>query len=213
MTGPRVVVLDYGSGNVRSAVRAFERVGADVTLTGDRVVAAEADGLVVPGVGAFAACTAGLRSVHGDQIVDRRLAGGRPVLGICVGMQVLFDLGIEHGVQTDGLGEWPGVVERLDARPLPHMGWNTIDVAPASVLFAGVETERFYFVHSYGVRHWVMPPPQRLRPPLVSWSEHDGDRFVAAVENGPLSATQFHPEKSGDAGATLLETWVRGLKA
>jgi imidazole glycerol-phosphate synthase subunit HisH len=212
MTGPRVVVLDYGSGNVRSAVRAFERVGADVTLTGDRVVAAEADGLVVPGVGAFAACTAGLRSVHGDQIVDRRLAGGRPVLGICVGMQVLFDLGIEHGVQTDGLGEWPGVVERLDARPLPHMGWNTIDVARASVLFAGVENERFYFVHSYGVRHWVMPPPLRLRPPLVSWSEHDGDRFVAAVENGPLSATQFHPEKSGDAGATLLETWVRGLK-
>jgi imidazole glycerol-phosphate synthase subunit HisH len=212
MTGPRVVVLDYGSGNVRSAVRAFERVGADVTLTGARAVAAEADGLVVPGVGAFAACTAGLRSVHGDQIVDRRLAGGRPVLGICVGMQVLFDRGIEHGVQTDGLGEWPGVVERLDARPLPHMGWNTIDVAPASVLFAGIETERFYFVHSYGVRRWVMPPSQRLHPPLVSWSEHDGDRFVAAVENGPLSATQFHPEKSGDAGATLLETWVRGLK-
>jgi imidazole glycerol-phosphate synthase subunit HisH len=212
MTGPRVVVLDYGSGNVRSAVRAFERVGADVTLTGDRAVAAEADGLVVPGVGAFAACTAGLRSVHGDQIVDRRLAGGRPVLGICVGMQVLFDRGIEHGVQTDGLGEWPGVVERLDARPLPHMGWNTIDVAPATVLFAGIETERFYFVHSYGVRQWVMPPSHPLRPPLVSWSEHDGDRFVAAVENGPLSATQFHPEKSGDAGATLLETWVRGLK-
>jgi imidazole glycerol-phosphate synthase subunit HisH len=212
MTGPRVVVLDYGSGNVRSALRALKRVGAEVTLTGERSVAAAADGLVVPGVGAFAACAAGLRLVHGDQIVDRRLAGGRPVLGICVGMQVLFDRGIEHGVESDGLGEWPGVVERLDARPLPHMGWNTVDVAPGSVLFAGVEDARFYFVHSYGVRRWVMPPPQRLRPPLVSWAEHDGDRFVAAVENGPLSATQFHPEKSGDAGAALLETWVRGLK-
>jgi glutamine amidotransferase len=212
MTGPRVVVLDYGSGNVRSAVRALERVGAGVTLTGDRSAAAEADGLVVPGVGAFAACSAGLRLVHGDQIIDRRLAGGRPILGICVGMQVLFDRGIEHGVATEGLGEWPGVVERLDARPLPHMGWNTVDAAPSSVLFAGVEDARFYFVHSYGVRRWVMPPPRRLRPPLVSWSEHDGDRFVAAVENGVLSATQFHPEKSGDAGAVLLETWVRGLK-
>ncbi len=212
MSGPSVVVLDYGSGNVRSAVRALERVGAEVTLTADRATAADADGLVVPGVGAFAACAAGLRSVHGDQVVDRRLAGGRPVLGICVGMQVFFDRGIEHGVQTDGLGEWPGVVERLDACPLPHMGWNTVDVASGSVLFAGVEDARFYFVHSYGVRHWVMPPPQRLHPPLVSWTEHDSDRFIAAVENGVLSATQFHPEKSGDAGAALLETWVRGLK-
>jgi imidazole glycerol-phosphate synthase subunit HisH len=212
MTGPRVVVLDYGSGNVRSAVRALDRVGADVTLSADRVAAAESDGLVVPGVGAFAACAAGLRSVHGDQVIDRRLAGGRAVLGICVGMQVLFDRGIEHGVETEGVGEWPGVVERLAARPLPHMGWNTVDVAPASVLFDGVEDARFYFVHSYGVRRWIMPPPQRLHAPQVSWAEHDGDRFVAAVENGPLSATQFHPEKSGDAGAVLLETWVRGLK-
>ncbi|HEX2360476.1 MAG TPA: imidazole glycerol phosphate synthase subunit HisH [Jiangellaceae bacterium] len=211
MNGPRVVVLDYGSGNVRSAVRALERVGAYAELTADRVAAAEADGLVVPGVGAFAACAAGLRSVHGDQVVDRRLAGGRPVLGICVGMQVLFERGIEHGVQTDGLGEWPGVVERLDARPLPHMGWNTVDVAHGSVLFTGIEAQRFYFVHSYGVRKWLMPPPQRLYQPLVSWAEHDGDRFVAAVENGALSATQFHPEKSGDAGAALLETWVKGL--
>jgi glutamine amidotransferase len=212
MTSPRVVVLDYGSGNVRSAVRALERVGAEVTLTGERAAAADADGLVVPGVGAFAACAWGLRAVHGDQVVDRRLAGGRPVLGICVGMQVLFDRGIEHGVETEGLGEWPGVVERLDARPLPHMGWNTVDAAPFSALFAGIERERFYFVHSYGVRRWVMPPPVRLQPPLVSWAEHDGDRFVAAVENGVLSATQFHPEKSGDAGAALLETWVKGLK-
>jgi glutamine amidotransferase len=205
------VVLDYGSGNVRSAVRAFERVGADVALTADPVTAAEADGLVVPGVGAFAACAAGLRAVHGGRLVGRRLAGGRPVLGICVGMQVLFDRGIEHGVETPGLGEWPGVVERLEARPLPHMGWNTVDAAPGSVLFDGLRGERFYFVHSYGVRRWEMPPSRRLRPPRVTWAEHDGDRFVAAVENGPLSATQFHPEKSGDVGATLLETWVRGL--
>ncbi|MGH8773620.1 MAG: imidazole glycerol phosphate synthase subunit HisH [Jiangellaceae bacterium] len=211
MSRPVVVVLDYGSGNVRSAVRALDRVGATVTLTADREAAEGADGLVVPGVGAFAACVHGLRAVHGDQVVDRRLAGGRPVLGICVGMQVLFDRGIEHGVQSQGLGEWPGTVERLEALPLPHMGWNTVEVAPGSRLFAGVEGERFYFVHSYGVRRWTMPPPVRLRPPLVSWAGHDGDRFVAAVENGPLSATQFHPEKSGDVGATLLETWVRGL--
>ena len=211
MTRPRVVVLDYGSGNVRSAVRAFERVGAEVALTADPATAADADGLVVPGVGAFAACAAGLRAVHGGRLVGRRLAGGRPVLGICVGMQVLFDRGIEHGVETPGLGEWPGVVERLEARPLPHMGWNTVNAAPGSVLFDGLRGERFYFVHSYGVRRWEMPPSRRLRPPRVTWAEHDDDRFVAAVENGPLSATQFHPEKSGDVGATLLETWVRGL--
>jgi imidazole glycerol-phosphate synthase subunit HisH len=162
-------------------------------------------------VGAFRACVDGIRSVHGHEIIGRRLAGGRAVLGICVGMQVLFDRGIEHGVETPGLGEWPGVVERLEARPLPHMGWNTVDAAPGSVLLDGLRGERFYFVHSYGVRRWEMPPSRRLRPPRVTWAEHDGDRFVAAVENGPLSATQFHPEKSGDVGATLLETWVRGL--
>jgi glutamine amidotransferase len=211
VTKPTVVVLDYGSGNVRSAVRAFERVGAEVALTADPVTAADADGLVVPGVGAFAACAAGLRAVHGGRLVGRRLAGGRPVLGICVGMQVLFDRGIEHGVEAPGLGEWPGVVERLEARPLPHMGWNTVDAAPGSVLFDGLGGERFYFVHSYAVRRWEMTPSRGLRPPRVTWAEHDGDRFVAAVENGPLSATQFHPEKSGDVGATLLETWVKGL--
>lgn len=211
MSAASVVVLDYGSGNVRSAVRALERVGADVTLTADRAAAAEADGLVVPGVGAFAACAAGLRAVRGPELVGRRLAGGRPVLGICVGMQVLFDAGVEHGVRAEGMGEWPGTVERLEASPLPHMGWNTVEVPPESSLFAGVEHERFYFVHSYGVRRWELPPPERLRPPAVTWSEHDGDRFVAAVENGPLAATQFHPEKSGAAGLSLLENWVKGL--
>jgi glutamine amidotransferase len=209
---PQVVVLDYGSGNVRSAVRALQRVGAEVTLTADHDAAIGCDGLVVPGVGAFAACMQGLRSVRGHQVVDRRLAGGRPVLGICVGMQVLFATGVEHGVTTEGLGEWPGVVEQLHASPLPHMGWNTVTVPPESVLLAGLESARFYFVHSYGVRRWEMPVEHHvLRPPAVTWSEHGGDRFVAAVENGPLAATQFHPEKSGDAGATLLATWVAGL--
>ncbi|TDD69666.1 imidazole glycerol phosphate synthase subunit HisH [Jiangella aurantiaca] len=206
-----VVVLDYGSGNVRSATRALEKVGATVTLTADRQAAAEADGLVVPGVGAFAACMAGLRAVRGHEVVGRRLAGGRPVLGICVGMQILFERGVEHGVETEGMGEWPGTVERLHASPLPHMGWNTVDVPAGSVLFDGVEKERFYFVHSYGLRQWVMPPPQRLKAPLVTTSGHGGDTFVAAVENGPLSATQFHPEKSGEGGLQLLENWVRSL--
>ena len=206
-----VAVLDYGSGNLRSAERALERAGADVTLTSDPEVAVEAPALVVPGVGAFAACMAQLRAVHGPRVVGRRLAGGRPVLGICVGMQVLFELGVEHGVRTEGCGEWPGVVERLDAPVVPHMGWNTVDAPMGSTLFAGIEHERFYFVHSYAVRDWTLPVSQRLKAPLVTWAKH-GEPFVAAVENGPLSATQFHPEKSGDAGATLLENWLRSVQ-
>ena len=208
---PRVVVLDYGSGNLRSAVRAVERAGADVTLTDDFTAASEADGLLVPGVGAYAACMAGLRAVQGPRVIGRRLAGGRPVLGICVGMQVLFARGVEHGVETHGCDEWPGTVERLQAPVVPHMGWNTVDVPSGSTLFKGIEDERFYFVHSYGVRDWNLKTNDRTRAPLVTWAEHGGDRFVAAVENGPLSATQFHPEKSGDAGATLLRNWVAGL--
>ena len=207
----RVVVLDYGFGNVRSAVRALERAGAEVTLTADRRLAQDCDGLVVPGVGAFRACVEGIRAVRGDEVIGRRLAGGRPVLGICVGLQVLFEHGVEHGDDAAGLGEWPGVVERLQAPVVPHMGWNTVDVPAGSRLFAGVEDERFYFVHSYGVRTWELETKGRTRPPLVTWAEYGGDRFVAAVENGPLSATQFHPEKSGDAGARLLTNWVAGL--
>jgi glutamine amidotransferase len=206
-----VVVLDYGSGNVRSAVRALERAGASVTLTADRQAAQEADGLVVPGVGAFAACMAGLRAVRGHEVIGRRLAGGRPVLGICVGMQVLFERGVEHGVETAGCDEWPGPVERLQAPVVPHMGWNTVAVPEGSVLFDGVAGERFYFVHSYAARRWELVTNDRTRAPLVTWAEHGGDRFVAAVENGPLSATQFHPEKSGDAGAALLRNWVGTL--
>ncbi len=206
-----VAVLDYGSGNLRSAVRALERAGATVTLTADRREAENADGLVVPGVGAYAACMAGLRAVHGPEVIGRRLAGGRPVLGICVGMQVLFETGVEHGVVSVGCGEWPGTVERLHAPVVPHMGWNTVSAPEGSVLFAGVESERFYFVHSYAVRTWTLETNDRTRAPNVVWSEHGGDKFVSAVENGPLSATQFHPEKSGDAGAVLLRNWVNSL--
>ncbi|HEX6249335.1 MAG TPA: imidazole glycerol phosphate synthase subunit HisH [Nocardioidaceae bacterium] len=211
MTKPQVVLLDYGSGNIRSAVRALERAGAEVTLTADRSAAMEADGLVVPGVGAFKACVEGVRAVRGHEVIGRRLAGGRPVLGICVGMQILFEHGVEHGVDTPGLDEWPGVVERIQAPVVPHMGWNTVEAPEGSALFRGVENDRFYFVHSYGVREWQLQTNGRTRPPLVTWAEHGGDRFVAAVENGPLSATQFHPEKSGDAGATLLRNWVESL--
>jgi glutamine amidotransferase len=207
----QVVVLDYGFGNVRSAVRALERAGAEVTLTADRSLSMEADGLVVPGVGAFAACVEGIRKVRGHEVIGRRLAGGRPVLGICVGLQVMFEHGVEHGVDSEGLGEWPGTVERLQAPVVPHMGWNRVEAAQGSTLFAGLEEERFYFVHSYAVREWVLETKGRTKAPQVTWAEYAGDRFVAAVENGPLAATQFHPEKSGDAGAALLRNWVRSL--
>jgi imidazole glycerol-phosphate synthase subunit HisH len=213
---PRVVVLDYGSGNVRSAVRALERVGADVELTRDRQAVLGCDGLLIPGVGNFSACMVGLEAVRAAELVGRRLAGGRPVLGICVGHQVLFEGSTEPSVggPRKGLGEWPGTVERLPADVVPHMGWNTVDVPAGSSLFAGVEGERFYFVHSYAVQRWELVPRDgelaHFEPPRVTWSEH-GVRFVAGVENGPLSATQFHPEKSGDAGAQLLENWVRSL--
>ncbi|MGH3306307.1 MAG: imidazole glycerol phosphate synthase subunit HisH [Nocardioides sp.] len=206
-----VVVLDYGSGNLRSAVRALERAGAEVALTADHSAAEAADGLVVPGVGAFAACMTGLRAVRGHRTIGRRLAGGRPVLGICVGMQVLFERGVEHGVETEGCDEWPGVVERLQAPVVPHMGWNTVSAPEDTALFDGIAGERFYFVHSYGVRDWTLQTNDRTRAPLVTWTEHGGDRFVAAVENGPLSAAQFHPEKSGDAGAQLLRNWIQTL--
>lgn len=209
----KVVVLDYGSGNLRSAERALARVGADVTVTADPHAAQEADGLVVPGVGAFAACMDGLRAVQGPRVIGKRLAGGRPVLGICVGMQVLFERGVEHGVDAEGCGEWPGVVEQLHAPVLPHMGWNTVQAPEGSRLFDGVADQRFYFVHSYGVRDFPLAAEGvtgPLSPPTVTWAEH-GDRFVAGVENGPLSATQFHPEKSGDAGAQLLTNWLQTL--
>ena len=203
---PVVALLDYGSGNLHSATRAVEAAGCEVLLTSDAAACLSADGLVVPGVGAYAACMEGLLGVDGAGLVTRRLASGRPVLGICVGHQVMFAGGVEHGRQTAGIGVLPGVVEQLQARPLPHMGWNTVDAVAGSALFAGVEGERFYFVHSYGVRAGAVPAGARL-----TWAEHGGDRFVAAVEYGSLASTQFHPEKSGDAGARLLRNWVATL--
>lgn len=207
---PRVAVFDYGSGNIHSAVKALIVAGADAVLTSNRAEALEADGLVVPGVGAFEAVAEALRAHRGDEIIDRRLAGGRPVLGICVGMQVLFERGVERGNNTEGLGEWPGSVLELNAPVLPHMGWNTVTPDSGSVLFRGIEKERFYFVHSFAAQKWeleVMPP---FPEPHLTWADYGGP-FLAAVENGPLSATQFHPEKSGEAGIQLLRNWVQSL--
>jgi glutamine amidotransferase len=206
----RVVVLDYGSGNLRSAERALGRAGADVEVTADRRAAVAADGLVLPGVGAFAACLAGLVAVGARAVLAERVATAAPVLGICVGMQVLFAAGVEHGIQSDGCGAWPGTVERLDAGVLPHMGWNTVAAPTGSVLFAGIAPgTRFYFVHSYALRS---PGADQLTAAgaLISWAEH-GEPFAAAAEQGALAATQFHPEKSGDAGAALLANWLGTL--
>lgn len=207
-----VVVLDYGSGNLRSAQRALEAAGAEVTVTASLDAAAAADGLVVPGVGAFEACMRGLRAVQGPRIIERRLAGGRPVLGICVGMQVMFEAGEEHGLVTPGCAQWPGRVQRLGAAVLPHMGWNTVQPPQGSVLFAGLGGERFYFLHSYAAAGLPLPDSgtERVAPPALTWTDYGGP-FVSAVENGPLSATQFHPEKSGRAGIALLRNWLATL--
>ncbi|MEW5811777.1 MAG: imidazole glycerol phosphate synthase subunit HisH [Actinomycetota bacterium] len=202
----KLVVLDYGSGNLRSAQRALERVGAQVEVTADHAAAMSADGLVVPGVGAFEACMKGLREVGGEQLIADRVAAGRPVLGVCVGMQILFSRGVEFGVETAGCGQWPGAVVRLDAPVIPHMGWNVVDAPADSVLFAGMDpATRFYFVHSYAAQQWEGDPDATL-----TWATHHVP-FLAAVEAGPLSATQFHPEKSGDAGAELLSNWIGAL--
>ena len=202
----RLVVLDYGSGNLRSAQRALERVGADVEVTADPAAAMAADGLVVPGVGAFEACMTGLRKIGGEKIIADRVAAGRPVLGVCVGMQILFARGVEFGVETTGCGQWPGAVVRLDAPVIPHMGWNVVDPQEGSVLFDGMAADtRFYFVHSYAAQQWEGDPDA-----LLTWATHEVP-FLAAVEDGPLAATQFHPEKSGDAGAALLSNWVGAL--
>lgn len=210
MARPTVVVLDYGSGNVHSAAKALELAGAAVELTADRTKVMAADGLVVPGVGAFSAVMNQLNSVRGAELIERRLAGGRPVLGVCVGMQVLFENGVERGNETPGLGEWPGIVRALEEPILPHMGWNTVDAPAGSVLFEGIAHERFYFVHSFAAQEWLLDPIPPMRQASLTWSEHGG-RFLAAVENGPLSATQFHPEKSGEPGIRLLRNWLASL--
>ena len=202
--------MDYGSGNVHSACRALEAAGARVELTADKSKLKSADGLLIPGVGAFHSVMEKLNGFGASALIDQRLTAGKPVLGICVGMQVMFSKGVEHGIETAGLEQWPGIVEQLEAKTLPHMGWSEVQTDSNSKLFAGVENERFYFVHSYAVKKWELD----IRPPFpaaqLAWSEH-GEKFLAAVENGPLSATQFHPEKSGAAGLKLLENWIATL--
>ena len=212
MSSPSVVVLDYGSGNVHSAAKALTLAGASVELTADSRKVAAADGLVVPGVGAFAAAMKALTAVRGPELIDRRLAGGRAVLGICVGMQVLFAGGVERGQQTDGLGQWPGIVTQLQAPVLPHMGWNTVDAPEDSVLFSGIGHDRFYFVHSFAAQNWELEGIKPSGAPRLTWARH-GTRFLAAVENGPLAATQFHPEKSGAPGIRLLSNWLGTLRS
>jgi glutamine amidotransferase len=199
-----IAILDYGSGNLRSAERAFATSGKDVVVTSDRNIALTAEGLVVPGVGAFAACMNGLNAVDGGDIVRERLAKERPTLGICIGMQILFSQGTEHSETAAhaGVGIWDGVVSQLAAPILPHMGWNTVETNPASILFKGIETESFYFVHSYAAKTAVGKNQ--------AWSTH-GEKFLAAVEDGYISATQFHPEKSGAAGLALIKNWVGSL--
>ena len=210
MTPPKVVVLDYGSGNVHSVVNALISQGVEVELTGDRQKALSADGLVVPGVGAFAAVMEKLEAVGAPSIIDQRLSAGKAVFGICVGLQVLFELGTEHGEETEGLGQWPGSITKLDSPTLPHIGWNTVDVSSSTKLFQGIEDEYFYFVHSYGAQSFELEDTSPFSKPSVAWTTY-GSRFVAAVENGPLSATQFHPEKSGAAGLKLIDNWLKTL--
>ncbi|WP_045741336.1 imidazole glycerol phosphate synthase subunit HisH [Actinoplanes rectilineatus] len=206
---PGVVILDYGSGNLRSAERAVARTGADVTVTSDLDVAAAADGLVVPGVGAYAACMAGIEELGAGPVIAGRVAAGRPVLGICVGMQVLFESGVEHGVETKGLGLLPGSVTKLSAARIPHMGWNTVQAPTGSRLLTGLEAgERFYFVHSYAAQDLEVLAEAGAE---VTTASHDLP-FAAVVEFGALSAAQFHPEKSADAGYLLLRNWVAGLE-
>ena len=196
-----IAILDYGSGNLRSAQRAFETSGKEVVLTSDYDIALNADGLVVPGVGAFAACMQGLAGVRGDQLVRERIALKRPTLGICVGMQILFAYGLEHG-NHGGVGVWDATVEKLNAPILPHMGWNTVEAGSGSSLFKGVESESFYFVHSYAVKNKVG---------AIAAVSHHGEDFLAAIEDGVIAATQFHPEKSGDAGLRLIKNWTDSL--
>jgi glutamine amidotransferase len=211
------VVFDYGFGNVRSMVRALANLGVDTTLTSDYRQALEAEGLVVPGVGAFAACMKGLKKVGGDRVIYDRVRAGRPVLGVCVGEQILFEHGLEHGAHADGVGLIGGSVDLLDADVVPHMGWDTVEAAPGSQLLRGVEQERFYFVHSYAAMAVTQPDTSRFGidlsddPEHVIWCRYGRSRFVAAYERGALAATQFHPEKSGDAGAQLLQNWIATL--
>lgn len=211
MTQPNVVVLDYGSGNVHSVVKAIQAAGANVTLTKDKNLIQKADGLVVPGVGAYDAVMKQLRAVNGENLIEYFIVSGKPVLGICVGEQIMFERGVEHGIETEGLGQWQGTVEKLDAPTLPHIGWNRVEAPSESKLFDGIANERFYFVHSYAAKEWTYEPTGPFAKPQVTWADYGG-RFIAAVESGNVFATQFHPEKSGEAGIQLLKNWLKTFR-
>ena len=193
--------MDYGSGNLRSAQRAFATTGHDVEIASNLDVALKADGLVVPGVGAFAACMDGINEISAAEVIRERTRAGKPTIGICIGMQILFSDGLEHG-NHKGVGIWQGEVSQLDAPILPHMGWNTVEISGPTQLFKGIEKESFYFVHSYAAKKSVGTSQ--------AWTTH-GEKFLSAVEDGPLCATQFHPEKSGRAGLTLIANWSSRL--
>jgi len=203
----QVLVLDYGFGNVRSVLRALEVNQIKAKVSSDFNELLEAKGLIVPGVGAFASCMQGLNSVRAAEIIDRRLVANNPVLGICVGMQVMFENGIEFKIATKGLAQWPGTVEQLDAPVLPHMGFNSVEIENGSKMFAGIEREQFYFLHSYALKEFKFKNEGKFKKPLVHTS-HYHEKFVAAIEDGPLWATQFHPEKSGQAGLKLISNWL-----
>lgn len=197
-----IAILDYGSGNLRSAQRAFELAADNVVVTRDAKTCSEATALVVPGVGAFAACMEQLLKAGGAEIISDRVAKARPIFGICVGMQILFESSNEKK-ETQGLGILPGKVSELSAPVLPHMGWNSVVAAPTSKLFKGIEEESFYFVHSYASKALV--------PNSANTTTNYGEDFLAAVERDFVVATQFHPEKSGSAGAKLISNWVKTL--
>lgn len=206
----QIVILDYGFGNIRSAQKAFQKIGAETEISNDYQKCLNADGLVIPGVGAFKACMQGILNVKANELVDKRLSGGRNVLGICVGMQIMFDKGTEHGETNAGLGQWPGVVDEIKNPVLPHMGWNEVEVEKGSLIFKGVEDQKFYFVHSYAAKDLIMKDSEKFDKPLKHFTTY-GEKFLASVENNALVATQFHPEKSGDAGISLLKNWLGSI--